>query len=268
VKRVGLIGFGAIGRSIARLWVTLPAHSFLLAGVCARSWQASEPNPALPAGTQLCTDVEQLLALRPECVIEAASHKVIQAHGARILRSGCSIYLLSVGCLAAEDLRDPLLAAAKEGDSQILVPAGALAGFDGLLALAGDGLRFVKYTSRKPCEAWRGTVASEAYDLDHLTRPTVIFRGSAGEAARLYPKNANLAAAVALAGLGFDRTLVDLIADPDARGNIGSVEAVSRSSTLNLSVSSHASSNPKTSANVGPSVISALRNGTASLRFV
>jgi aspartate dehydrogenase len=106
VKRVGLIGFGAIGRSIARLWVTLPAHSFLLAGVCARSWRASEPNPALPAGTQLCTDVEQLLALRPECVIEAASHKVIQAHGARILRSGCSIYLLSVGCLAAEDLRD------------------------------------------------------------------------------------------------------------------------------------------------------------------
>jgi aspartate dehydrogenase len=247
MQRVGMIGFGAIGRSIARLWGTLPAESFVLAGVCARSWQGSETSHALPSGTQLCTDVEQLLALRPDCVIEAASHKVIQAHGARILRSGCSIYLLSVGSLAEEGLRHSLLAAAKEGSSQILVPAGALAGFDGLLALAGDGLRSVKYTSRKPCEAWRG---------------------SAGEAARLYPKNANLAAAVALAGLGFDRTLVDLIADPDARGNIGSVEAVSRSSILNLSVSSHASSNPKTSANVGPSVISALRNGIAFLRFV
>jgi aspartate dehydrogenase len=268
MKRVGLIGFGAIGRSIARLWGTLPAHSFLLAGVCARSWQASELNHGLPGGTQLCTDVDQLLALRPDYVIEAASHKVIQAHGTKILRSGCSLCLLSVGSLAEEELRHSLLAAAQDGSSQILVPAGALAGFDGLLALAGDGLRSVKYTSRKPCEAWRGTAASEAYDLDRLSQPTVIFRGSAGEAARLYPKNANLAAAVALAGLGFDRTVVDLIADPGARGNIGSVEAVSRSSTLHLSVSSHASSNPKTSANVGPSVISALRNGAAVLRFV
>jgi aspartate dehydrogenase len=268
MNRVGMIGFGAIGRSIARLWETLPAHSFVLAGVCAHSWQASDTRRALPTGTQLCTDVEQLLALRPNCVIEAAGHRVIAGHGSRILRSGCSIYLLSVGSLADEELRNALLNAAKEGGSQILVPAGALAGFDGLLALVGDGLNSVKYTSTKPCEAWRGTAAAQMYDLDQLTQPTVIFRGNAGEAARLYPKNANVAAAVALAGVGFDRTLVELIADPGARGNSGSIEAVSRSSTLKLSVSSHASSNPKTSANVGPSVISALLNGTAVLRFV
>lgn len=268
VKRVGLIGFGAIGSSIARLWETLPAHSFLLAGVCARSWQAAKVRHIFPSTTQLCTTVEQLLALRPDYLIEAAGHEVIQAHGSKILRGGCSLYLLSIGSLADEELRNSLLKAAWEGGSQILVPAGALAGFDGLLALAGDGLRSVKYTSRKPCVAWRGTAASDTYDLDQLHEATVIFQGSAGEAARLYPKNANLAAAVALAGLGFDRTLVELIADPAARGNIGSVEAISRSSTLNLSVSSRASSNPKTSANVGASVISALRNGAASLRFV
>jgi aspartate dehydrogenase len=263
-----MIGFGAIGRSIARLWGTLPAQSFLLAAVCARSWRVSEGGHGLPGTTHLCTDVEELMAAQLEYVIEAAGHKVIQAHGARLLRSGCSLYLLSVGSLAEQALRRSLLTAAEEGGSQILVPAGALAGFDGLLALAGDGLRSVKYTSTKPCKAWRGTVASEAYDLDRLTKRTVIYSGSAGEAARLYPENANLAAAVALAGLGFDRTLVDLIADPDAHENTGSVEAVSRTSTLRLSVSSHASSNPKTSANVGPSVISALRNGAAVLRFV
>jgi aspartate dehydrogenase len=268
VKRVGLIGFGAIGSSIARLWATLPPHSYLLTGVCARSWQAAKAHHAFPSTTQLCRTVDELLALRPEYLIEAAGHEVVQAHGTTILRSGCSLYLLSIGSLAEEELRNSLLVAAKEGGSQILVPAGALAGFDGLLALAGDGLRFVKYTSRKPCVAWRGTAASKAYDLDRLAEPTVIFSGTAGDAARLYPKNANLAAAVALAGLGFDRTLVELIADPDARGNVGSVEAVSRTSTLNLSVSSRASSNPKTSANVGASVISSLRNGAANLRFV
>jgi aspartate dehydrogenase len=268
VKRVGLIGFGAIGGSIARLWETLPADAFLLAGVCARSWQAAKARHAFPSTTKLCTTVQQLLELRPDYLIEAAGHEVIQAHGSEILRSGCSLYLLSIGSLADENLRHSLLIAAQEGGSQILVPAGALAGFDGLLALGGDGLRSVKYTSRKPCIAWRGTAASETYNLDQLSEATVIFHGTAGEAARLYPKNANLAAAVALAGLGFDRTLVELIADPHARGNIGSVEAISRSSTLNLSLSSRASSNPKTSANVGASVISALRNGAASLRFV
>jgi aspartate dehydrogenase len=268
MKRVGLIGFGAIGRSIAQLWDRLPAHSFTLAGACTRAWQSSEARQALPDATQLCTDVEQLLEMRPDCIIEAAGHNVIQAHGAHILRRGCSIYLLSVGSLAEEALRASLLAAAKEGESQIMVPAGALAGFDGLLALAGEGLRSVKYTSSKPCEAWQDTLASETHELDRLTRATVIFQGSAGEAARLYPKNANLAAAVALAGLGFDRTQVSLIADPHARGNVGSVEAISRTSRLNLSVASNPSSNPKTSANVGASVIAALRNGAASLRFV
>jgi aspartate dehydrogenase len=267
MKRVGLIGFGAIGRSIARLWDSLPNRSFLLIGACTRPWQASEAHQALPKA-QVCTDVEQLLKLKPDCIIEAAGHKVIQAHGAQMLQHGCSIYLLSVGSLADEGLRSSLLAAANEGGSQIMVPAGALAGFDGLLALAGEGLRSVKYTSSKPCEAWQDTHASETHELHRLTRRTVIFQGSAGEAARLFPKNANLAAAVALAGLGFDRTEVELIADPHARGNIGSIEAVSRTSRLNLSVTSHPSSNPKTSANVGASVIAALRNGAASLRFV
>jgi aspartate dehydrogenase len=268
MKRVGLIGFGAIGRSIVRLWHSLPAQSFVLSGVCTRPWQTAEARQALPSETQLCTDVGQLLAMDPHCIIEAAGHEVIHAHGADILRHGCSLYLLSVGSLAEKELRTSLLAAAREGGSQIMVPAGALAGFDGLLALAGEGLRSVKYTSRKPCDAWQETLASETHELDRLTQPTVIFRGSAGQAARLYPKNANLAAAVALAGLGFDRTEVELIADPHARGNTGSLEAVSRTSQLNLSVASHPSSNPKTSANVGASVIAALRNGAASLRFV
>src|ERR1700760_4046634 len=196
-----MIGFGAIGSSIARLWSTLPSGSYLLSGVYARSPRVLVGDSL--ASTQLVTDVEGLLALDLQCLIEAAGHEAIRSYGPRILASGCSIYLLSVGSLAEEPLRNSLLAAARNGGSHILVPAGALAGFDGLMALADDDLRFVKYTSRKPCAAWADTIAAQAYDLDRLTEATVIFRGSAGEAARLYPKNANLAAAGGLAGLGF-----------------------------------------------------------------
>lgn len=90
----------------------------------------------------------------------------------------------------------------------------------------------------------------------------------ASNAARLFPKNANLAAAVALAGIGFERTQIELVADPNGTGNIGMLEAVSDSSTLTVTVSSTPSSNPKTSANVGASVIAALRNSAALIRFV
>lgn len=268
MARVGLIGFGAIGRSIVDLWHNLPSRSFLLAGVCVRPNQIETAQNILPEGTLICDDIERLLEIRPDCIIEAAGHGVVQSQAARILRHGCSIYLLSVGSLAEEKLRGTLLTAAAEGDSQVLIPAGALAGFDGLLTLACDNLQSVKYTSTKPCKAWEGTVASETHALHRLTRPTIIFQGNAGEAARLFPKNANLAAAVALAGIGFERTQVELVADPRSSSNVGTVEAVGNTSTLTLSVASDPSSNPKTSANVGASVIAALRNGAAALRFV
>jgi aspartate dehydrogenase len=268
MTRVGLIGFGAIGRSIVDRWHSLPFPPFQLAGACVRPDQIEQARDALPETTLICDDIEQLLNLRLDCIIEAAGHAVVKTHGARILRGGCSIYLLSVGSLAETTLRGSLVIAAREGNSHILIPAGALAGFDGLLTLACDNLRSVKYTSTKPCRAWQGTVAAETHELDRLTERTVIFQGNAGEAARLFPKNANLAAAVALAGIGFERTRVELVADPNAGANVGTVEAVSHSTTLTLSVASNPSSNPKTSANVGASVIAALRNGAAAVRFV
>jgi aspartate dehydrogenase len=268
MARYGLIGFGAIGHSIAKLWHNLPSEKFQLIGVCIRPNQRRSASASLSPDTPIYHTVGELLEARPDCVIEAAGHSLLHTHGTEILRQGCSIYLLSVGCLADRALRDSLRAAAEEGGSHIFIPAGALAGFDGLQTLSCDNLLSVKYTSTKPCKAWHGTVASSSFELDRLTEPTVIFRGDAAEAARLYPKNANLAAAVALAGIGFERTQVELVADPNGRGNIGTIEAVSATSTLTLSVTSHPSSNPKTSANVGASVIAALRNGAAALQFV
>lgn len=267
MTRVGLIGYGAIGRSIIDLWRAVPSSSFAIVGVCARPNQVEHARAALPHGTLVCESIEELLVAAPDSIVEAAGHAVVRSHGAYILQKGVSLYLLSVGALADSALRDSLLAAAREGGSRILIPAGALAGFDGLLTLACDRLRSVKYTSTKPSRAWEGTSATEKHTLERLTDPTVIFEGSAGEAARLFPKNANLAASVALAGIGFEKTQVVLIADPQAKGNTGTIEAVSDTTTITLKVASHPSDNPKTSANVGASVIAALLNLAAVIRF-
>jgi hypothetical protein len=117
----------------------------------------------------------------------------------------------------------------------LLVPAGAIAGLDGPGALKLAGLNRVTHTSTEPPFAWRGTPAERILPLDALRKRTALFAGSAREAALNYPRKANFAATVALAGLGFDRTRVHLDPDPAAKGNTGMIEADVRSAPLQSS---------------------------------
>jgi aspartate dehydrogenase len=203
-----------------------------------------------------------------DVVVEVAGHAAVAQYAQRVLHCGLDLVLLSVGCLADDKLYQSVKAAALEGGSRLLLPVGAIAGLDGLLALRRSGLRRVRYTSTKPPTAWMGTPAEARFDLHHLTIPTVIFSGTAREAATLYPRNANLSAAVALAGLGFDATQVDLVADPGSLENIGRIEAESASSRLTVAVAgSSEPGNPKTSKITGMSVLSALENQVSPVGF-
>ena len=148
----------------------------------------------------------------------------------------------------------------------MLLPAGAIAGLDGLGALRLGGLQSVRYTSTKPPNAWRGTPAEQTHDLSAFTEPTTIFAGSAAEAARLYPKNANLAATVALAGLGLEQTEVTLVADPGCSSNTGRIDASGMYGTLSVECRNQpAPGNPKTSANTGLSMAHELLRGSAPI---
>src|SRR5207248_8983203 len=125
-------------------------------------------------------------------------------------------------------------------------------------------LKSVRYRSRKPPAAWRGSPAEEAVDLGSLTARTVLYRGSAGEAALRYPQNANVAAALALAGLGFEATEVELVADPDAPGNVHEIDAEGAAGRFAIQLQGKpARSNPKTSALTAMSVARALLNERA-----
>jgi aspartate dehydrogenase len=157
-----------------------------------------------------------------------------------------------------------LKAAAQAGKSRILLPAGAIGGLDAIAAMRVGGLTSVRYRSRKPPAAWRGSPAEKVADLASLTQRTVLYTGTAGEAALLYPQNANVAAAVALAGLGFDATEVELVADPQAPGNVHEIEAEGAAGRFAIQLQGKPSrTNPKTSALAALSVARALSNEKA-----
>jgi aspartate dehydrogenase len=166
-----------------------------------------------------------------------------------------------VGALADPGLEAALRSAAVAGGARLILPAGAIGGIDLLAALAAAGGLTVRYRGTKPPAAWAGTPAAGILDLDALTEARVFFTGTAREAAAAYPKNANVAATLALAGAGFEATAVELAADPAAPGNVHEVSVASPLASYSLRIENLPSAgNAKTSATTIYSVLREIRN--------
>jgi aspartate dehydrogenase len=263
---VALIGHGGIARDVVQvLRAAGPDEAVLVAGALARPGRAEQARAALPDVTVVET-LDELLALKPDVVAEVAGQPAVGAYIETVLQRGIDCLVISVGALADPKLFARLKTAAQDGACRLLLPAGAVGGIDAIAAMRLAGLTRVCYRSRKPPAAWRGSPAERIADLDRLTRATVLYKGSAGEAALLYPQNANVAAAVALAGLGFDATEVELVADPAAPGNVHEIEAEGAAGRFAIQLQGKPSrSNPKTSALAAMSVARALMNERANI---
>lgn len=261
---VGLIGYGGIAQdAVAALRAAGAGVAFV--GALCRPGRAANARIALP-GIPIVESLDDLLARDPEVVAEVAGQGAVAEFGPAVLRRGTDLLVISIGALAEPKLLEALKAAAREGGSRILLPAGAIGGIDAIAAMRLGGLDAVRYRSRKPPAAWRGSPAEKVADLDKLTSRTVLYRGNAGEAALLYPQNANVAAAVALAGIGFDATEVELVADPAAPGNVHEIEAEGAAGRFAIQLQGKPSrSNPKTSALAALSVARALANLQATI---
>lgn len=200
-------------------------------------------------------------AAHPDLLVECAGHLAIEEHVLPALERGIACLIVSVGALSEPGLVERLEAAAARGNTRIELLPGAIGGIDALSAAKVGGLDSVDYTGRKPAKAWKNTPAEQVCDLDAISEATVIFNGSAREAARLYPKNANVAATLSLAGLGLDRTRVTLIADPSSEENIHHFEARGAFGGFEMSLRGKPlQANPKTSALTVYSVVRALGN--------
>lgn len=258
---LALIGLGEIGKGVAEHAARL--FTPRLAAALVRS---SDPRLDSKGSIFLTDSIDVLLEQKPDVVIEAAGHDAVRLHAHQIVGAGCDLMIVSTGPLAEDEFCSSLLEVAETSGSKIIVPAGAIGGLDALGALARGGLESVAYTSIKPPKAWRGTPAANRFDLETLTEQVEIFRGSAREAALLFPQNANVAATVALGGAGFDKTEVVLIADPHRSDNIGRIEARGPQGQLFLELTGPAmEGNPKSSQITALSLVHMLENRWNSL---
>lgn len=231
-QRVALIGLGAIGQRLAQLLLARDDAFDLVGVLVLDAALAARDVPAL--ADRLVPDAQALLACRPDVVVECAGHQAVDACAEAVLRGGCDLVLVSVGSLADGARLARLAQAAHNSACQVQLVSGALGGLDWLCAAQSAGLDRATYIGRKPPQAWRGTAAQDSVDLDHLDAAVCFFRGSAREAATRFPFNANVAASLALATLGLDRTSVELWADPGVTDNVHEVRAEGAAGELQL----------------------------------
>lgn len=271
MRRLGLIGAGGMAETVlSALADGLPARldhlSILVLPQIGPPAFLHQIGPRIASTSAVHTSLSAFLADQPDVVVECAAHAAVRQFGAAILESGRDLILASIGSLADDHLRMDLERAAAQGGARLILPAGAVGGIDALVAARLSGLESVVYTGRKPPRAWLGTPAERLLDLAALTAPAAFFEGTAREAARDYPQNANVAATLALAGAGFDKTRVRLIADPTTERNTHEVVVRSGCANFTINVEGRPSpANPKTSLTAGYSVARQVLNRIAAV---
>lgn len=265
--RLSLIGFGNIATTLLGLMaetkLRLEHLTVLVLPELAEEARARIDTSfaGLADGFEVVTHADALLASKPGLVVECAGHGAVAAHVPPVLQAGISVVLVSIGALADAALEKDLRAAARDGNARLILPSGAIGGIDLLAALGAAGGLSVRYRGTKPPRAWLGTPAETLLDLPALQEPKTFFTGTAREAARDYPKNANVAATLALAGAGFDATEVELTADPAASGNIHEYSVTSPLARYSIRIENQPSAgNAKTSVTTVYSVLREIRN--------
>ncbi len=258
MRRVGLIGFGAVGKELARLLAeTRDRAELTVVGGLVRHPEHYGSSGA-ELGGLLVGDLASLLDLQPEVVVEAAGHEAFRTYVPDVLRHGIDVLAISTGALADDSIWEAATAAARQGRARLRIPSGAIAGLDALGAAALGGLDRVVHEVRKPPAAL--LAPDQAAEVLHGGRARELFAGSAREVALRFPANANVVATVALVGLGLDRTTARVIADPGVTRNTHVLLAEGEFGRLEVKIENTPSENPKTGRIVPLSLLRALRN--------
>jgi aspartate dehydrogenase len=263
VLRVAIAGLGAIGRTLAhKLNDGIPGLEL----TCVAAGNRAKAEAWLKAANIACPvvgfdDFPKYADLAVECAPAAVLDQICRP----MLTAGKSVMVLSVGALLP---RPELTELARAKGGRIIVPTGALIGLDAVAAAAEGKIDSVRMTTRKPPAGLKGAPYLERHGIsvEGLTEAKRVFSGTAREAAEGFPANLNVVAALSLAGIGPDRTMIDIWADPAVTRNCHNIDVVADSASFSMSIENIPSENPKTGRIVALSVLATLRKMNAPLR--
>ena len=270
VLRIGLLGGGVI----ARLFLEELRGGRMGAGevvaIAGRGPDSRGRRLAESFGVPYVVGAAALAAAKPDVVIEAASHAAVRDHAESLLAGGIALVVLSGGALADDALRERLERAAAKHRTLLYVPSGGIGALDALKAACVAGVDEVSIAVTKPPVAWKKIdyVERLGIDLDALTGPVTLFEGSAREGVPHFPANVNIAAVLSLAGVGFDRTRLKVVADPALRFNTHYIRIRGRTGTIDVKFESVPSpDNPKTALLACYSALAAYRQFASFVRY-
>ena len=262
--RVAIGGLGAIGLKVAQQ-LDQGIEGLQLVAVAARDHQAARHKlsnlqrpPPIVSLPELAAGADIVI----ECVPAAAYADVADA----AVAAGRIFLTLSCGQLLE---RGDLIEQAKQTGARIIIPTGALLGLDAVRAAAEGTIHSAKITTRKPPKSLVGApyLNQHNIDLSNLEQPLQVFKGSAREGARGFPANVNVAAALSLAGIGPDRTELEIWADPVIERNTHQIEVEADSARLNMRIENVPSEEkPATGKITALSTIATLRGLTTALK--
>lgn len=262
-KKVGLIGCGTIGGSLAVAIDSgkIPKATLeSLFDVIKANADALQKKLIRPANVY--DDFASFLLSDMDITIEAASQQAVKTFAIPVVAAGKDLMLMSVGALADIDFQKELLGTARKRGSKIYLPSGAIAGIDAIRSVK-DLIEEVTLTTTKNPGSLAGApfFTARKREAADIRKREVIYSGPASEAVRLFPANVNVAAVLSLAGIGPDRTTVRIIADPDATTNRHEIAARGSFGEIQISVNNVQSpGNPKTSYLAVLSAIECLRS--------
>jgi aspartate dehydrogenase len=268
--RVAIIG----GGTIARLFVEHIRCGDLgkaeVVAIAGRTAASRGKSLAHEAGAAYVTDLPALIETRPDVVVEAASHEAVRDYCEPLLERGIAVIVLSGGVLADDALRARLEAAAERNNALLYVPSGGIGGLDALKAACIAGVDEVTIAVTKPPAAWKNIAYVETLDvdLDALSTARTLYEGSARDGVPLFPANVNIAAVLSLAGIGFDRTTLKVVADPALTYNTHYIDIRGKAGNISIKLENvPAPDNPKTAWLACYSALAALKLAKSPIRY-
>lgn len=257
--KLGIVGCGFLGTIVADAWRKGLLEDYELVGCTSRSRESAEVL-AKNTGCRVCGDLEELLALAPDYVVEAASPAGLKDITERVLKNGSNLVVLSIGAFADADFYQRTIKTARDNGTRVHLASGAIGGFDVLrtVALMSD-IQSGIATEKGPASLKGTPVFKETLLTDSET--SLVFSGSAKDAIALFPTKVNVAVATALATAGPEKTSVTIRSVPGFKGDDHRIEVEGDEIRVVLDIYS------RTSAIAGWSVVALLRNLVSPIVF-